>query len=35
MQRLKATNIKKVVIGISGGLDSTLALLVCTMAFKN
>ena len=34
MQRLKATNIKKVVIGISGGLDSTLALLVCTMAFK-
>ena len=34
IQRLKATNIKKVVIGISGGLDSTLALLVCTMAFK-
>lgn len=34
MQRLKATEIKKVVIGISGGLDSTLALLVCTMAFK-
>ena len=34
MQRLKATGIKKVVIGISGGLDSTLALLVCTMAFK-
>lgn len=34
MQRLQATNIKKVVIGISGGLDSTLALLVCTMAFK-
>lgn len=34
MQRLKATRIKKVVIGISGGLDSTLALLVCTMAFK-
>ena len=34
MQRLKATNIKKVVIGISGGLDSTLALLVCTIAFK-
>ena len=26
--------VKKVVIGISGGLDSTLALLVCTMAFK-
>lgn len=35
MQRLQATGIKKVVIGISGGLDSTLALLVCTMAFKN
>ena len=34
MQRLKATGIKKVVIGISGVLDSTLALLVCTMAFK-
>lgn len=34
MQRLKATGIKKVAIGISGGLDSTLALLVCTMAFK-
>lgn len=34
IQRLKATGIKKVVIGISGGLDSTLALLVCTMAFK-
>ena len=34
MQRLKATGIKKVVIGISGGLDSTLALLVCTMAFN-
>lgn len=34
MQRLKATGIKKVVIGISGGLDSTLALLVCVMAFQ-
>lgn len=33
MQRLQATNIQKVVIGISGGLDSTLALLVCKMAF--
>ena len=32
MQRLKATHIDKVVIGISGGLDSTLALLVCVMA---
>ncbi|MDD8048351.1 MAG: NAD(+) synthase [Thomasclavelia sp.] len=34
MQRLKATGIKKSVIGISGGLDSTLALLVCVMAYK-
>lgn len=34
MQRLKATHIDKVVIGISGGLDSTLALLVCVMAFE-
>ncbi len=34
MQRLKATHISKVVIGISGGLDSTLALLVCVMAFE-
>lgn len=34
IQRLKATHIKKVVIGISGGLDSTLALLVATMAYK-
>lgn len=34
MQRLKATHIDKVVIGISGGLDSTLALLVCVMAFQ-
>lgn len=33
MQRLKATHIQKAVIGISGGLDSTLALLVCVMAF--
>jgi len=32
-QRLEATNIKKAVIGISGGLDSTLALLVTQMAF--
>lgn len=28
--RLKATGIKKMVIGVSGGLDSTLALLVCS-----
>lgn len=33
-QRLVATNTKKVVIGISGGLDSTLALLVAHMTFK-
>ena len=32
IQRLKAAHIKKVVIGISGGLDSTLALLVANMA---
>lgn len=31
--RLAHTGIKKVVVGISGGLDSTLALLVCTKAF--
>ncbi len=31
--RLQATGLKKVVIGISGGLDSTLALLVACMAF--
>jgi NAD+ synthase (glutamine-hydrolysing) len=30
MQRLAATGIEKVVIGVSGGLDSTHALLVCT-----
>ncbi len=33
VQRLKATHIQKVVVGISGGLDSTLALLVCCNAF--
>lgn len=33
--RLKKTGIKNVVLGISGGLDSTLALLVCINAFKN
>lgn len=33
-QRLEATNTKKIVIGISGGLDSTLALLVASMTFK-
>ncbi len=31
-QRLRATGLDKVVIGISGGLDSTLALLVCAQA---
>ena len=34
IQRLQAIHCKKVVVGISGGLDSTLALLVSTMAFK-
>ena len=33
MQRLSAIHCENVVIGISGGLDSTLALLVCCMAF--
>lgn len=33
IQRLEATGINKVVIGISGGLDSTLALIVCCVAF--
>ncbi|MDE7142690.1 MAG: NAD(+) synthase, partial [Muribaculaceae bacterium] len=32
-QRLKVTNTKRLVIGISGGLDSTLALLVAARAF--
>lgn len=32
VQRLSASNISKVVIGISGGLDSTHALLVCAKA---
>ncbi|MGH9345146.1 MAG: NAD(+) synthase, partial [Terriglobia bacterium] len=32
VQRLRATGIKRVVIGISGGIDSTQALLVCTQA---
>ncbi len=32
MKRIAHTNSKAVVIGISGGLDSTLALLVCIMA---
>ena len=33
MKRLSHTNSSKVVVGISGGLDSTLALLVCVRAF--
>jgi NAD+ synthase (glutamine-hydrolysing) len=33
-QRLEATGMKKVVIGISGGLDSTHALLVAVTAFE-
>ena len=33
-QRLISTGIKNVVLGISGGLDSTLALLVCCDAFE-
>lgn len=33
-KRLLHTNIKKTVIGISGGLDSTLAFLVITKAYK-
>ena len=32
-QRLRATGLKRVVIGISGGLDSTHALIVCARAF--
>ena len=32
--RVRATGIKKLVIGISGGLDSTLAILVCAEAKK-
>ena len=34
MKRLRHTGIKRVVIGISGGLDSTLALLVAVNVFK-
>lgn len=33
-KRLVHTSCQKVVIGISGGLDSTLALLVCAMTFE-
>lgn len=34
-KRLKHTNTKNLVIGVSGGLDSTLALLVAVEAFKH
>lgn len=34
IRRLQFTKIKHVVIGVSGGLDSTLALLVCHKAFS-
>ena len=34
VKRLKAINCKKVVLGLSGGLDSSLALLVCHQAFE-
>ena len=33
MKRIRHTRCKTVVVGISGGLDSTLALLVCVQAF--
>jgi NAD+ synthase (glutamine-hydrolysing) len=32
-QRLRATGLQRVVIGVSGGLDSTQALIVCARAF--
>jgi hypothetical protein len=35
MQRLAASGIKKLVIGVSGGLDSTHALLVCARVMGN
>ena len=34
IRRLKKSGMKRVVLGISGGLDSTLALLVCIKAFR-
>ena len=34
VRRLKAINGKTVVLGLSGGLDSTLALLVCIKAYE-
>lgn len=35
MRRVEHVGAKKLVIGLSGGLDSTLALLVCVQALKN
>lgn len=32
--RLEATGLRRVIVGLSGGLDSALALLVCVEAFK-
>ncbi|GAB5506740.1 MAG: NAD(+) synthase [Rhizobiaceae bacterium] len=34
-QRLRSTDIKRIVIGVSGGLDSTHALLIAEQAFDN
>ena len=34
-QRLRSTGLEKVVIGVSGGLDSTQALLVCARCFDD
>ena len=34
MRRLHATNCKSLVVGVSGGLDSTLALLIAVKAFR-
>ncbi|MCM1319247.1 MAG: NAD(+) synthase [Muribaculaceae bacterium] len=34
MQRLRATGMKSVTVGVSGGLDSTLAILVADLAFQ-
>lgn len=34
MQRLRATGMKSITVGVSGGLDSTLAILVAATAFK-
>lgn len=34
IKRVKHIGIKKIVLGISGGLDSTLAIIVCIKAFE-